>query len=103
MVNTNISSLNWTKKDSQYGYDGELGATISEDGTSATTKVWAPSAEKVSLVIYDKQNQNKVIKQIPMNLGEKGVWDLTISAADLGIDNLTGYYYHYLIERNGEK
>ncbi|SER52819.1 pullulanase, extracellular, partial [Granulicatella balaenopterae] len=31
------------------------------------------------------------------------VWDLTISAADLGIDNLTGYYYHYLIERNGEK
>ncbi|SER45913.1 Glycosidase, partial [Granulicatella balaenopterae] len=95
--------LGWQMIDSQYGYDGELGATISEDGTSATTKVWAPSAEKVSLVIYDKNDQNTVLTTTPMNQGEKGVWDLTISAADLGIDNLTGYYYHYLIERNGEK
>src|SRR5690625_4840296 len=38
-----------------------------------------------------------------MTLGERGVWEVTLDKKNTGLADLTGYYYHYEIERNGEK
>ena len=65
----------WKLIDELYAYDGDLGATLHTNGT-ATLKVWAPKAANVTVVLYDKGNQYKVIRdEIPMQLGERGVWE----------------------------
>jgi len=94
----------WRFIDSKYAYDGDdLGATLHEDGT-ATLKVWAPKAENVSVVLYDKDNQNTIVKDnIPMTRGDRGVWEITLDQNNTGLDHLRGYFYHYKITHNGEE
>ena len=95
-------SSGWRMIDEMYGYDGELGAKLNEDG-SATIKLWAPKADDVSIVLYDKDDQFNVVKdRIPMELGERGVWQVDLNKKNSGLDNLRGYYYHYEITHGGE-
>ncbi|GEK91085.1 pullulanase [Alkalibacterium kapii] len=95
--------MGWRLKDSLYAYDGELGLNLNEDGT-ATLKVWSPSADNVGVVLYDKDDQDTVVKDdIKMNAKESGVWEVALNEKTTGLKDVTGYYYHFEIERDGEK
>ncbi|MFZ3591665.1 pullulanase [Bacillus sp. DJP31] len=91
----------WKLIDEMYGYDGELGANLHDDG-SATLKIWSPKADAVSVVLYDKDNQNTVLNTIDMVKGDRGVWAVTLSEDNTDLNNLRGYYYHYEITHGNE-
>ncbi|WP_409252063.1 pullulanase [Bacillus sp. SCS-153A] len=86
----------WKLIDEMYGYDGELGAELHKNG-SATLKVWSPKADDVSVVLYDKKDQNKVVKTVEMEKGDRGVWSVTLAKKNTGVKNHRGYYYHYKV------
>ncbi len=91
----------WRLIDEVYGYDGDLGVELHQDG-SATMKLWSPGADNVSIVLYDKDDQFDVVTDdVDMELGDSGVWEVTLDEANTGVDDLRGYYYHYDIERDG--
>ena len=93
----------WRLKDETYSYDGPLGATLKKDGKRVDLTLWSPSADKVSVVVYDKKDPEKVVGTVALEKGEKGTWKQTLDAnSGLGISNYTGYYYHYQIERQGK-
>lgn len=92
----------WRMIDEMYGYDGELGAKLHTDGT-ATIKLWSPKADKVSLILYNKDKQSEVLKDnIEMVLGDSGVWEVTLNKLNTDLDSLRGYYYHYKITHGQE-
>ena len=85
-----------------YNYDGDdLGSYI--NGDSTTFKVWAPTASKVVLDLYEKGNEvdadNNPIpgsakdakSHVEMTLGDKGVWTATVEGAGHGT------YYTYTV------
>ena len=73
-----------------YNYDGnDLGSYI--NGDSTTFKVWAPTASKVILNLYETGHEGESFKDIEMTLGEKGVWSHT----EAGIGH--GTYYTYTV------
>ncbi|WP_226681998.1 pullulanase [Sutcliffiella horikoshii] len=86
----------WKLIDEMYAYDGKLGAELHEDGT-ATLNVWSPKADNVSVVLYDKKDQNEIVDTIEMVKGDRGVWSVKLSKDNTGLDSLKGYYYHYEI------
>ena len=93
----------WRLKDETYSYDGPLGANLKEDGKRVDLTLWSPSADKVSVAIYDKKDPEKVVGTVALEKGEKGTWKQTLDEnSGLGISNYTGYYYHYQIERQGK-
>ncbi|NMA90472.1 MAG: pullulanase [Amphibacillus sp.] len=103
-MNTEIENVkyDWRYIDRHYSYDGELGLIFKEDG-SVELKLWSPSADRVDLILYDKGDQNKVITdQLSMEQGDRGVWSIRLTENNTGINDLTGYYYHYLIHRHGK-
>lgn len=92
----------WRMIDELYGYTGELGPKLHADGT-ATLKVWAPKADNVEVILYDKDDQFTVVKEnIPMNRTESGVWEVHLNEEKVGINNLRGYFYHYQITHGEE-
>ncbi|WP_223701224.1 pullulanase [Sutcliffiella deserti] len=91
----------WRLIDKMYGYDGKLGAELHEDG-SATLKLWSPKADEISVVLYDKDDQNTVVDTIAMTKGDRGVWSVTLSVENTGLSSLRGYYYHYEIVHGDE-
>lgn len=98
------TSMNWQLKDSIYKYDGELGARISQAGKQVDVTFWSPSADQVDLVIYDKNDQNKVVGKVAMTKGEAGTWKgMLTSQTNLGIKDYRGYFYHYEITRGSKK
>lgn len=73
-----------------YHYEGtDLGSYI--HGDSTTFKVWAPTASKVVLNLYETGHEGEAFKNIEMTLGEKGVWEHT----EAGIGH--GTYYTYTV------
>ena len=93
----------WRLKDETYSYDGPLGTNLKEDGKRVDLTLWSPSADKVSVVVYDKKDPEKVVGTVALEKGEKGTWKQTLNEnSGLGINNYTGYYYHYQIERQGK-
>ena len=64
------TSMNWQLKDSLYKYDGDLGARVSQAGKQVDLTFWSPSADQVDLLVYDKEDQNKVIGRLAMQRGE---------------------------------
>ena len=93
----------WRLKDESYSYDGPLGATLKEDGKRVDLTLWSPSADKVSVVVYDKNDPEKVVGTVALEKGKRGTWKQTLNEnSGLGISNYTGYYYHYQIERQGK-
>ncbi|WP_117281682.1 pullulanase [Streptococcus intermedius] len=98
------TSMNWQLKDSIYKYDGELGARVSQAGKQVDVTFWSPSADQVDLVVYDKNDQSKVVGKVAMTKGEAGTWKGTLtSQTNLGIKDYRGYFYHYEITRGGKK
>ena len=74
-----------------YTYDGDdLGAVLSEDGKSTTFKLWAPTASKVILNLFEKGNGGSAFENVEMTQGEKGVWESTQECG-------AGTYYTYTV------
>lgn len=97
------AKTNWQHTDSPYAYDGELGARVSEEGARVDLTVWSPSADSVSVVLYDKDDQTKVVGKSAMVKGDKGEWLATLTQeSGLGVSDYRGYYYHYEITRGDE-
>ena len=72
-----------------YHYDGDdLGAVI--HGDSTTFKVWAPTASKVVLNLFEAGNGVDAYKNVEMIRGDKGVWEHTESCGH-------GTYYTYTV------
>lgn len=78
----------------KWAYNGnDLGANYTPNST--TFKVWAPTADKVVLDLYDKGSEaegSKSIKTKEMSLDKlTGVWSASVSG------NLSGKYYTYSV------
>ena len=72
-----------------YHYDGnDLGAII--DGNNTTFKVWAPTATKVVLNLFEKGDGVSAYKSVDMVKGDKGVWSHTEACGH-------GTYYTYTV------
>ena len=97
------TKTSWRLKDETYSYDGKLGAELKEEGKQVDLTLWSPSADKVSVVVYDKNDPEKVVGTVALEKGERGTWKQTLDSTNkLGITNFTGYYYQYQIERQGK-
>lgn len=97
------TKTSWRLKDETYSYDGKLGAELKEEGKQVDLTLWSPSADKVSVVVYDKNNPEKVVGTVALEKGERGTWKQTLDSTNkLGITDFTGYYYQYQIERQGK-
>ena len=80
----------------EYTYTGkDLGATWST--ASTTFKVWAPTAEAVSVKLYDLSDKVYTARETtyPMTAGANGTWAVTIDG------DLNGVYYNYLVTVDG--
>ena len=72
-----------------YHYDGnDLGSVISGDNT--TFKVWAPTASKVVLNLFEQGHEVDAYKTVEMVRGDKGVWSHTEACGH-------GTYYTYTV------
>ena len=84
--------------DEQYAYEGEdLGCNYSKNKT--IFNVWAPTASKVSVALYNSGNYKTDKKPISINkmiYKNKGLWKLIIK------QDLIEKYYTYIINVNGE-
>ncbi len=83
----------------KWAYNGnDLGATYTPNST--TFKVWAPTADEVTLDLYEKGSEaegSKSFKTKDMTLDEKtGVWSASISG------DLSGKYYTYSVTYGDE-
>lgn len=73
-----------------YTYDGDdLGATINGDGT-VTFKVWAPTASKVVLNLFESGHEGDAYASVDMTLETNGVWSYTAECGH-------GTYYTYTV------
>lgn len=78
-----------------YDYSGDdLGETYTK--TKTTFKVWAPTADNVSLKLYSEGSGNNLIGMVPMKKYDKGVWSIDKTG------DLAGIYYTYEITVNGK-
>ena len=77
----------------QYYYSGnDLGVTYQKSHSSF--RLWAPTAESVSLVLYPTGNDSDG-KIYPMTASQQGTWAIQIPG------DLHGVYYNYLVTNNG--
>ena len=86
------------KFEEQYTYTGnDLGATYTKEKT--TFRVWAPTADSVSVRLYKSGNPNAAdaIKTHPMTADVNGTWVLDVEG------DLNGTYYTYIVEVGGTK
>lgn len=75
--------------------DVPLGAFCAPDGT--TFHLWAPTAEKVTLYLYDDGAKGAPLKNISMEPGANGLWTYEIDR------NLDGFYYDYDVVVDGTR
>ncbi|MDE6586507.1 MAG: type I pullulanase, partial [Clostridia bacterium] len=73
----------------KYAYDGELGVALAAEST--TFRLWAPTASKVTLNLYNNGTGADGKASHELTKGEKGVWSLTLN------QNLNGKYYTYTV------
>jgi len=89
----------YTNGSGRPNYKGPLGPRLHSDG-SAALSLWSPSAQEVYVVLYDKEDPYKVIREdLLMEKGEKGSWHITLSEENTDLESLESYYYHYKIVR----
>ncbi|HFI0463344.1 TPA: pullulanase [Streptococcus suis] len=94
----------WRYTDALYAYEGPLGARVLENGAKADVNLWSPSAQAVSIVVFDKTQTDQVLASLPMQVNESGVWHLVVDAKeDLKLADLTNYLYQFEIIRDGQK
>ena len=96
----------WKEIDALFAYKGnDLGCNYVDN--DAVIKLWAPLAENVTFILFDKDNQNKQILTKPMEKGEKGVWSIKLTLKDLEsakyfTDTLRGFYYQFEVKNYGK-
>ncbi|HGP8382669.1 TPA: pullulanase [Streptococcus pneumoniae] len=84
------TKTSWRLKDETYSYDGKLGADLKEEGKQVDLTLWSPSADKVSVVVYDKNDPDKVVGTVALEKGERGTWKQTLDSTNkLGPQDLT--------------
>ncbi|GAB6088672.1 pullulanase [Spirochaeta dissipatitropha] len=99
---TVTARVGWQYVDAQYAYDGWLGPRLNSDGT-ADIKMWSPMVADVQLVLYDREDQDHVIRDnIQLNRNDNGVWSVQLDSSNTGLASLRGYYYQYLIDADGD-
>jgi pullulanase-type alpha-1,6-glucosidase len=77
--------------DDLYPYDGPLGITF--DGDIPTLRLWAPTAQAVTLLLLGNTPDSDNAAEIPMDFDpETGVWSMT------GDMDWKGQYYLYQVE-----
>jgi len=96
-----VASLDWKLVDELFAYAGDdLGCRYA-DGT-ATIKLWAPLADKVELIVFAREDQNREIGRIVMQRGERGVWSATIgNDIPTGLADPRGFYYQFEVDNPG--
>ena len=72
----------------------DLGATWTKDST--TFRLWAPTAAKVSVNLYEAGNGGSKIDTVEMTADVNGTWVATVAG------DLNGTYYTYSVTRKGE-
>ena len=80
-----------------YNYDGELGVVYSREKSKFI--LWAPTADKVDLVLYGDYGYDyncKPVQTYNMNKGINGTWVIEIN------EELNGQYYNYLVTIDGK-
>ena len=75
--------------------ESDLGAIYSKSETSF--KLWAPTANKVNLLLFKNGHEGNAYKTFPMNKMDRGIYSVTVEG------DLNKVYYTYLIEINGKK
>lgn len=95
------ADIGWRYLDEIYDYAGDdLGATYHEG--SATLKLWAPNASKVTAYFYDKDDSTKLVGSLELTKGDKGVWTVEARPSDFtDVSDLKGYFYQYEVTNNG--
>lgn len=88
MIATPGEIIRSTWFDEHYDYDGPLGNDYSEQQT--TFRLWAPTAEQVTLNLFLKPNTNG--QQFPMQYVGKGVYAVTVEG------DCSNMYYHYHLQ-----
>lgn len=90
------------------GSKGALGATLHADG-SATINVWAPTAEKVTLNVYQSTAENApLLKQFEMTRGTDenqndhtkntiGLWSYHLKPSEVTLETLNKVAYDYTL------
>ncbi|EHI70689.1 alpha-amylase family glycosyl hydrolase [Streptococcus ictaluri] len=88
------------------GQKGQLGASFDSEG-NATFNVWAPTANPVSVNIYQSTDENaELLKTIELTRGKEynrddhtkntiGLWSVTVKAEDLGQKAFENIAYDY--------
>lgn len=77
-------------------YDGEdLGVVCEKD--KSVFKLWAPMAERVTLLLYQEGEGDNLVRSEPLSYTEKGVFSITLSG-DYG-----NQYYTYLVKVQGSE
>lgn len=74
---------------SLFTYSGELGAIYSK--ASTTFRVWAPTANRIDVSLYDAGDGGAATQTVQMTAGEKGTFSTTING------DLHGKYYTYTV------
>lgn len=79
----------------EYLYDGPVGSFCDENGTSFL--LWAPIADRVWLRMYEDGDHGKLINEVEMEPGKKGVWNYFTR------ENLDKTYYDFELEIDGAR
>jgi pullulanase len=79
--------------DQVFAYDGDdLGAKYTKEKTGF--KIWAPTAEKVLVNLYEHGESGNPFDMIPMKKGKKGTWHCE------KYGDIKGFYYTYTVKFN---
>jgi len=81
------------KFEEQYHTELPLGTFCGPDGT--LFRLWAPTAETVTLFLYEEGIGGKAMQTVAMTAGEKGTWFWKTDR------NLDGVYYDYMVTVEG--
>lgn len=86
--------MNYKELDQNYYYDGNDLGSICKEGVT-TFRVWAPTADRVILCLYQEGHGDNLLKEILMEKQEDGTWYYCIEK------DLHGVYYTYQIDIGG--
>lgn len=96
IVPTHVFDTQWFIDN--FTYDGDdLGAILTKETSSnegsTTFKVWAPTAQNVSVNLFHDGHEGEAFANVPMTKGTKGIWSATIPASKCHHDT----YYTYTV------
>jgi pullulanase/glycogen debranching enzyme len=69
----------------------EMGANISDDGSTTVFRIFSPRADKVVLYLYKNSNDKKAYKEIEMEPDQDMVWEV------IETGNLKGVFYDFTV------